>query len=354
MEALATFIRLDSLPKSPRGRPLHSNNANRAKVKKLVNSEGIPLDQWGLPKESGNDRESNTSFATYGSSGSFQAENMDEHGYYPLDEDRALEEFKRLRAAKAEEKEREMNQATPDDDDNDDDDVYDDVYDEDLQAPDAWLQKVSISHVKVSTNQEIGNMQPLSRAQQELADQRREYFDVMRSNASMKKTSKLLQMAMGMPSNARLYAYAVTPEEVGSLLQTTQIEDVTIMYFDPEHTQFTTSFVFGTGRSPRHLYGAANAVSYLAKQRYTEAGWDQRITVDGVQGSTWIAVDTGAVGVHIMTKEEREFRDLESLWESKALKVVKLPNKKVYDTIHTARVPPTVSQLAGTNRGEEQ
>lgn len=67
--------------------------------------------------------------------------------------------------------------------------------------------------------------------------------------------------------------------------------------------------VITEGTSNRHIRAVANNVAFEAKQ----AGF-LPIGVEGQDASDWVLVDLGAVVVHVMMPQAREFYNLEGLW----------------------------------------
>mmetsp|Transcript_26298 Transcript_26298/g.44020 ORF Transcript_26298/g.44020 Transcript_26298/m.44020 type:complete len:485 (-) Transcript_26298:129-1583(-) len=141
-----------------------------------------------------------------------------------------------------------------------------------------------------------------------------------------------------MDVEARSYPMAVSPEEVASLLQKAKINSILVLHLDKSLSHFTNAFVIGTGRSPRHLYAAANAVAYLVKQRFAEANYKQgSCSIQGQPDSTWVAVDAGSVVIHLFDEDTREHYNLEELWEPRAERVVWIPD---VDTLSTEQPVP--------------
>lgn len=79
----------------------------------------------------------------------------------------------------------------------------------------------------------------------------------------------------------------------------------------------TDFFVIVTTQTPRQTRGMAEALSQLAKERGEGKG-----RIEGDYRSSWLLIDFGAVVVHLLTREAREFYDLDALWiEAAAVEV---------------------------------
>lgn len=74
-------------------------------------------------------------------------------------------------------------------------------------------------------------------------------------------------------------------------------------------TDVMERIVIAEGTSNRHIRAVANNVAYEAKQ----AGF-LPIGVEGQDTADWVLVDLGAVVVHVMMPQAREFYNLEGLW----------------------------------------
>ncbi|WP_019673868.1 ribosome silencing factor [Psychrobacter lutiphocae] len=69
--------------------------------------------------------------------------------------------------------------------------------------------------------------------------------------------------------------------------------------------------VIAEGTSKRHVNAQADQLGAIAKK----SGF-MPLGREGEKDSDWTLVDLGGVVVHIMTKQAREFYDLEGLWSS--------------------------------------
>lgn len=73
---------------------------------------------------------------------------------------------------------------------------------------------------------------------------------------------------------------------------------------------FTDYFVICTGTSDRMLDALANAALDDIRKKYKKKGKKQGFSRDG-----WIVVDYGDVIVHLFSPDQRDFYQLEDLWE---------------------------------------
>ncbi len=73
---------------------------------------------------------------------------------------------------------------------------------------------------------------------------------------------------------------------------------------------FTDYFVICTGTSDRMLDALANAVVDDMKAKHRKRGKKQGLSRDG-----WLVVDFGDVVVHLFSPDQRDYYQLEELWE---------------------------------------
>ena len=81
-------------------------------------------------------------------------------------------------------------------------------------------------------------------------------------------------------------------------------------------TTMTDYFVICSGASDRQLNAIADGIIGGLKDEGLEA-----LSREGEASSHWLLVDFGGVIVHVMSKPEREFYQLEKLWEDAQLLV---------------------------------
>lgn len=87
-------------------------------------------------------------------------------------------------------------------------------------------------------------------------------------------------------------------------------KNITILQVD-HLTEVAERIVICEATSKRHVKALADKLGAATK----EAGL-QPLGREGDKDSDWTLVDLGAVVVHIMTPQAREFYDLEGLWSS--------------------------------------
>lgn len=73
---------------------------------------------------------------------------------------------------------------------------------------------------------------------------------------------------------------------------------------------FADYFILCNGTSERMLNALAEAVQVTAKQQFGTLSQVEGQPIDG-----WLVVDLGDVVVHLFTPEQREYYDLEKLWD---------------------------------------
>ena len=82
----------------------------------------------------------------------------------------------------------------------------------------------------------------------------------------------------------------------------------------------TQAFVLCTGGSPQQVEALAGSVNDLVRDTLHEKAFH----VAGLENRMWIAIDYGEVMVHIFLPEERDYYDLEHLWDD--AKITELPD----------------------------
>ncbi|HJH08519.1 MAG TPA: ribosome silencing factor [Psychrobacter pasteurii] len=99
-------------------------------------------------------------------------------------------------------------------------------------------------------------------------------------------------------------------EMVQDALNDLKAKNITVLHVT-ELTDVMDYMVIAEGTSKRHVNALADEVGAISKK----AGF-MPLGREGEKDSDWTLVDLGGVIVHIMTRQAREFYDLEGLWSS--------------------------------------
>lgn len=83
-----------------------------------------------------------------------------------------------------------------------------------------------------------------------------------------------------------------------------------------ERTPIADYFVTCTGTSNIHIKAIADGLLVDGK-----AEGLQKSHVEGYTQARWVLVDYGDIVVHIFAREEREYYDIESLWQATAARL---------------------------------
>ncbi|MEX0843734.1 MAG: ribosome silencing factor [Balneolaceae bacterium] len=86
-------------------------------------------------------------------------------------------------------------------------------------------------------------------------------------------------------------------------------KEVTVMDVS-ELTTLTDYFVICHGTSDVQIKALADAVEESLREEAGEKAWKK----EGLQGRAWIILDYVNIVVHIMSKEKRDYYDLERMW----------------------------------------
>ena len=106
--------------------------------------------------------------------------------------------------------------------------------------------------------------------------------------------------------------------ELAALLEDHKSTDVTVLDFRAA-SMWTDFFVIGTVTSSAHTGGLKRRIKEFAAEhcivmpRKTPARLPKTFPADGVE---WDLTDMGNIVVHLMSKEARDFYDLERLWSA--------------------------------------
>jgi len=72
----------------------------------------------------------------------------------------------------------------------------------------------------------------------------------------------------------------------------------------------TDYFVIATGLNRRHVQGMAADIERELKTRKVP-----KVSVEGMEAATWVLLDYGGIVVHLFQEAQREYYDLDHLWE---------------------------------------
>ena len=86
-------------------------------------------------------------------------------------------------------------------------------------------------------------------------------------------------------------------------------EDIEILKVD-EISVIADYLVIANGRNQNQL----NAMTDLVEEKMIEAGYKSK-RIEGNNNSSWVLMDYGDVIVHVFSKEDRLFYDLERIWK---------------------------------------
>ena len=100
---------------------------------------------------------------------------------------------------------------------------------------------------------------------------------------------------------------------VVELLSNERIEDVVVIRI-PEERKYVDFMVIGTANSDRHLRTVASLIVSVFKRKMWLSDPVPRIEGHQEKDSGWNALDLGNIAVHLLTQEQREYYDLETLW----------------------------------------
>ena len=98
--------------------------------------------------------------------------------------------------------------------------------------------------------------------------------------------------------------------EIAQILEDSKAEEVTVIDVS-ELNSWTDYFVIATIHSSSHWQGLAKQIKDYVKANEMEI----HVTHNKApSGDDWNLIDIGSVVVHLMSKDAREFYDLEKLW----------------------------------------
>ena len=87
-------------------------------------------------------------------------------------------------------------------------------------------------------------------------------------------------------------------------------------------TTLTDYFVICSGNSDTQIKAIADSVEEELLEQVGEKAWKK----EGLQARSWIILDYINTVVHVMSREKREFYDIERMWND--AKITRLPNEE--------------------------
>lgn len=109
--------------------------------------------------------------------------------------------------------------------------------------------------------------------------------------------SKELEQAKQMAS----IAYNALTDKKGEDVRVIQITEI---------ASFADYFIIADGNNPSQITALVDNV----EEKMSEAGFEPK-RIEGVRNSNWVLMDYGDIIVHIFSKEDRLFYDLERIWK---------------------------------------
>lgn len=95
-------------------------------------------------------------------------------------------------------------------------------------------------------------------------------------------------------------AYQALEDKKGEDIQVINIKDITVI---------ADYFIIANGANSPQVYALVDSV----KEKLSKAGYDTK-RIEGVRSAGWILMDYGDVIVHVFSKEDRLFYNLERMW----------------------------------------
>lgn len=99
-------------------------------------------------------------------------------------------------------------------------------------------------------------------------------------------------------------------EKVIAILQDKKAQDIAVVDISAM-TVIADAFVVCSGRTPIQVRALADELD----DKLTEAGL-RALRREGFESAKWIVLDLGTVLVHVFHREQRDFYDLERLWNN--------------------------------------
>lgn len=86
-------------------------------------------------------------------------------------------------------------------------------------------------------------------------------------------------------------------------------EDVRVIQIT-EIASFADYFIIANGNNPSQITALVDNV----EEQMSKAGFEPK-RIEGVRNSNWVLMDYGDIIVHVFSKEDRLFYDLERIWK---------------------------------------
>ena len=96
-------------------------------------------------------------------------------------------------------------------------------------------------------------------------------------------------------------AYDALEEKLGEDIEIIKIDDISVI---------ADYLIIASGRNQNQL----NAMIDFVDEKLTMAGYNSK-RIEGNKKSSWVLMDYGDVIVHVFSKEDRLFYDLERIWK---------------------------------------
>lgn len=109
--------------------------------------------------------------------------------------------------------------------------------------------------------------------------------------------SQELQRAKEMAS----IAYQALTDKKGEDVRVIQITEI---------ASFADYFIIADGNNPSQISALVDNV----EEQLSKAGYEPK-RIEGVRNSNWVLMDYGDIIVHVFSKEDRLFYDLERIWK---------------------------------------
>jgi len=98
-------------------------------------------------------------------------------------------------------------------------------------------------------------------------------------------------------------------DEIVAALEEKKARDIRVIDIQ-ELTTIATYFIICSGTSTTHIKTLADEVEVKLKEKGVAP-----LRLEGYNGARWVLIDYGDIVVHIFHEEDREFYNLERLWQ---------------------------------------